>query len=216
MENNIINLVDVIAQKKEVQTFQNEHVAPLKIEDEKISQRRIYSFIVDFTSILLINTCIQTAYAVSINEFLYSVNLQARMDLFSQSLPFQVGVFLLTYCAYFFYSLYVMDGQTFGKKVFKLHAVKDSYIFNESESETLSLTDSFRRTMGYLGCYLSFGSFFVFSMMSEDKRGLPDYFSSSRTVSEEWLVSNKFYRSIDPEQVQIDVDSLSMAQNSVA
>ncbi len=209
MENNVVNLVDHIKKKKEVETFDQAIVKPVAIENQKITQRRIYSFMVDFSSILVLSAAIQTSYVMFVNEFLYSLKFQAKSSLILENSPVQFSVFLLSFTAYFLYSLYVMDGQTFGKKIFNLRAIKDDFIFDEDvESECITLRESFRRTMGYLACYMSFGAFFIFSIMSEDKRGLPDYFSGTRTVSEELIASIKHFRANNSEAVTIDIESL--------
>ena len=115
------------------------------------------------------------------------------------------------------YSLFILDGQTFGKKIFKLTTVSDDYFHNETDdSNDITLKQSFQRTAGYLACYLSFGTFFIFSMMSEDKRGLPDYLSSSRTVSLEWLKSTIAQRSAKGDIIQIDIHSLSESEKIAA
>jgi uncharacterized RDD family membrane protein YckC len=209
MENNIVNLVEHINKKKEVETFNQALFSPLKLEKQKITQRRIYSFMVDFSSILVISAAIQTSYIMFVNEFLYSLKFQAKSALILENSPVQFSVFLLSFTAYFLYSLYVMDGQTFGKKVFNLRAIKDDFLFDEEvEDGEITLRDSFRRTMGYLACYMSFGAFFLFSIMSEDKRGLPDYFSGTRTVSEELIESIKLSKLEEKEAVTIDIESL--------
>jgi uncharacterized RDD family membrane protein YckC len=164
---------------------------------------------VDFSSILVIGAAIQTSYIMFVNEFLYSLKFQAKSALILENSPVQFSVFLLSFTAYFLYSLYIMDGQTFGKKVFKLRAVKDDFIFDEEiEDSEITLRESFRRTMGYLACYMSFGAFFIFSVMSEDNRGLPDYFSGTRTVSEDLIESIKLSKSQEKEAVIIDIESL--------
>lgn len=209
MENNVVNLVDHINKKKVIETFNESLISPLVLEKQKITQRRIYSFMVDFSSILVMSAAIQTSYVMFVNEFLYSLKLQAKSTLILENSPAQFSVFLLSFTAYFLYSLYIMDGQTFGKKVFKLRAVKDDFLFDEEVTEgSISLRESFRRTMGYLACYMSFGAFFIFSIMSEDKRGLPDYFSGTRTVSEELIQSLKLSKLDEKEAVTIDIDSL--------
>ncbi len=63
-------------------------------------------------------------------------------------------------------------------------------------------------------CYLSFGTFFIFNFSSEDKRGLPDYLSNSRTVSDDWLKSMLEKKQYEAEVVSIDIRSLDVAKSA--
>lgn len=212
MDNNVISLVDHIQKKKEVNTFNEFEYETIDHEKQKLSQRRIYSFMVDFGVICVLNAAINATYTVFISEFLLNLKLTAKTSLVTGSFWPQLSSFLVIYTNYFLYSLYIMDGQTLGKKMFGLTSVSDEYFFNETDTdETINLKQAFRRSLGYLACYLSFGSFFIFSIMSEDKRGLPDYLSGSRTVSIEWLNSTKAQRAQNGEIIEIDIYSLPKA-----
>jgi uncharacterized RDD family membrane protein YckC len=209
MENNVISLVSHLEKNSNVETVNEFDIRPIDIANENITQRRIYSFLVDFSTILVINTAIYTSYAVFVSEFYSALNVEVKTQLIGGNFGLQAGVFLMAYMTYFFYSMFVLNGQTLGKKVFKLHTIDDNYIFEEDSSQfTLGARQAFRRSFGYLTCYLSFGSFFVFSILSEDKRGIPDYFSSSRTVSAEWLEGMKAYKQYEHDEVRIDITSL--------
>jgi uncharacterized RDD family membrane protein YckC len=209
MENNVISLVSHLEKNSNVETVNEFDIKPIDIANENITQRRIYSFLVDFSTILVINTAIHTSYAVFVSEFYSALNVQVKTQMIGGNFGLQAGVFLMAYMTYFFYSMFVLNGQTFGKKVFKLHTIDDNYIFEEDSSQfTLGARQAFRRSFGYLTCYLSFGSFFVFSLLSEDNRGIPDYFSGSRTVSAEWLEGMKAYKQYEHDEVRIDITSL--------
>jgi uncharacterized RDD family membrane protein YckC len=217
MENNVINLVSHIQKRKEIKTFNEFEHQNIDHSKERLTQRRIYSFLVDFSSICVLSAAINTSYAIFINEFLFNLKMSAKTGLITNTFWLQASIFILTYTTYFLYSLFILDGQTFGKKIFKLTTVSDDYFHNETDdSNDITLKQSFQRTAGYLACYLSFGTFFIFSMMSEDKRGLPDYLSSSRTVSLEWLKSTIAQRSAKGDIIQIDIHSLSESEKIAA
>lgn len=210
-DKNIINLVDHINKENAVKTFNPADLGYFKIEEDKIMIRRIYSFIVDIFTIMLFNTAINVSYAVFVKDFLYLLNKDQQFFMTS-SLSTQVATFLIIYVSYFFYSQYVMDGKTLGKFVFKLTTVRDDFVFRfEDQNYTPTILQAWRRTIGYLGCYLSAGIFFLFSFMSEDKRGLPDYLSQTRTVSDEWLAGMRAFKAYDHNEVRINVASLDKA-----
>jgi uncharacterized RDD family membrane protein YckC len=209
MENNVISLVNHLEKNSTVETVNEFDIKPIDIANENITQRRIYSFLVDFSTIMVINTAIHTSYALFVSEFYSALNIKVKSQLIMGNFGIQAGVFLMAYMTYFFYSMFVLNGQTFGKMFFKLHTIDDNYIFEEDSNEyVLGARQAFRRSFGYLTCYLSFGSFFVFSLLSEDKRGIPDYFSNSRTVSHEWLQGMKAYKQYEHAEVRIDITSL--------
>ena len=47
--------------------------------------------------------------------------------------------------------------------------------------------------------------------MSEDNRGVPDYFSQTRTVSNEWFEAMLSYKRSNKEEVKIDIIALDQA-----
>jgi uncharacterized RDD family membrane protein YckC len=212
MENNVISLVSHLEKNSNIETVNEFDIKPIDIANDDITQRRIYSFLVDFSAIMVINTAIHTSYALFVSEFFQVLNIKVKAQLLMGNFGLQAGIFLMAYMTYFFYSMFILNGQTFGKMFFKLHTIDDNYIFEEdSKQYYLGARQAFRRAFGYLTCYLSFGSFFIFSILSEDKRGIPDYFSNSRTVSEEWLEGMKAYKKYEHEEVRINITSLDKA-----
>tara|TARA_Y100000385_G_C12893300_1_gene550974 strand:+ start:214 stop:864 length:651 start_codon:yes stop_codon:yes gene_type:complete len=211
-QNNVIQLVDHITSKEEVSTFNPADIGYFKIEKDKITQKRIYSFMIDFSIVMLVNTAVHVAYSLFVKNFMFVLNMKQQSYLTSNNLPVQLSIFMLIYTTYFFYSMYVLNGQTVGKMVYKLTTINDSFAFDEEvKDHTLSLSQAWRRTFGYLACYFSFGTFFLFSFMSEDKRGAPDYFSQTRTVSNEWLSGMIAFKEISHEEVKIDITALDRA-----
>lgn len=210
--NNIIQLVDHISSKEEVSTFNPVDIGYFKIENDKITQKRIYSFIIDFSVVMLINAAVHVAYSLFIKNFMFILNVKQQGHLITNNLPVQLSIFMLIYTTYFFYSMYALNGQTIGKMVYKLTTISDEFAFDETvNTYSPTLSQAWRRTFGYLACYLSFGTFFLFSFMSEDKRGAPDYFSQTRTVSNEWLDGMVAYKNITHQEVKIAINSLEKA-----
>ena len=208
-ENNIINLVDHLNSQEEINTFNPADIGYFKIEDDNIMIRRIYSFVVDFSIIMLLNTAATVSYIVFVRKFFYMLHFEQQEILIANNFFVQFSVFIVLYISYFLYCNFVLNGQTVGKQVFKLTTVSDHFIFIEQEQNyALSFLQCWRRTIGYLSCYLSFGTFFFFSFMSIDKRGLPDYLSQSRTVSNEWLAGMMAFKKYEHDQVRIDITAL--------
>lgn len=211
-KNNVIHLIDHINSKEEVSTFNPADIGYFKIENDNITQKRIYSFMIDFSIIMLLNTATHVAYSLFVSNFMFVLNMKQQNYLTSQNMPVQLAIFMLIYTTYFFYSMYILNGQTVGKIVYKLTTVADNFVFDEDvKDHTPTLSQAWRRTFGYLTCYFSFGTFFLFSFMSEDKRGAPDYFSQTRTVSNEWLSGMIAFKEIPHEEVRIDISALDRA-----
>lgn len=210
-ENKVVYLTDYIATNQTISTV------PKKvnlIDPKGHLIKRIVSFGIDLVAIGLIKMSLHGAYAVFINQFLSPLNFKQRAALINGNLLLHVTIFIAIYTAYFLYSSFVMEGKTLGKMTMGLRVINEGFVQDSSQmSYNLSLKNSVRRSMGYLLCYLSFGTFFVFNFSSEDRRGLPDYLSGSRTVSDEWLQSMLEHKQFDAEVINIDIKSL---QNSKA
>ena len=122
------------------------------------------------------------------------------------------GVFMTVYYSYFLFCSFVLEGKTVGKMVFALRVINDHFIHDVDEKNyKLTLSQAAKRAFGYLTCYLTFGIFFIFNFASEDKRGLADYISSSRTVSDRWLKEMIEYKLHQREQLSIEISSLSVS-----
>ncbi|MEX0798644.1 MAG: hypothetical protein WD025_04335, partial [Bacteriovoracaceae bacterium] len=87
-----------------------------------------------------------------------------------------------------------------------------NYPFDHEQHESSpTLAQAFKRAAGYLVCYFSFGAFFFFALLNEEKRGLPDFMSQTRVVSDEWLKGFKAYKKFDQDQIRININSLDKA-----
>jgi len=210
---NIVHLVDYIDTKEVPETFNEHEQNVFDLKHDKIMQRRIYSFLTDFSIIALLKVAIDTSYAIFINNFLFPLNMTQKSHMIEGNMGMHISIFLIIYTTYFLYSNYTLNGQTVGKMIFKLRVVQDDYVF-EHDNLTFdpNLAQAWRRTVGYLTCYLTFGTFFVFSFMSDDKRGLPDYLSKTRTVSEEWFQGMQAYKKYEQDELRIDINSLDYSE----
>ena len=87
---------------------------------------------------------------------------------------------LIIFISYFTISFYFTNGQTLGKKIFKL---KVHSRFNKE----ITLFDSFSRAMAYFICMLSVYTLFIIPFFRKDKKGVPDWLSHT-FVGDESLV----------------------------
>lgn len=179
--------------------------------------KRGFALTIDMAVIGLLYTGLVNGYSLFVAEFLGPINYQGQYDLIQGNLFFSLSVFIPLYFSYFLYCTFVMDGKTIGKMATGLKVIKEEFVHNMDVMEyELSLKDSFRRASGYLLCYMSFGIFFIFNFASEDKRGLPDYLSGSRTVSEKWLNQMLEQKAAMDEQVIIDISVLATDDKKAA
>jgi uncharacterized RDD family membrane protein YckC len=136
-----------------------------------------------------------------------------KLDEINGNLVLHAVIFVAIYWSYFLYTTYVLDGKTLGKMTMGLRIINENFLQDFDQLDyKISLQNSLRRSMGYLICYLSFGTFFIFNFSSEDKRGLPDYLSGSRTVSDNWLNQMLEKKQYSTEQVTIDIQALDKNQ----
>ncbi len=206
--NKIIYLADYIQNQTSIQTLKNRSALSLKKPQSHLL-RKFTALALDFAAILLIKMSVDIAYAVFVNNFFLPVNFSHRAGIINGHQLIHLSVFTLIYFTYFFYTAYIFDGKTLGKMTMRLTVIDQSFLMNRhNKNYKISLAQAFKRAMGYLFCYFSFGTFFIFNFASEDHRGLADYLSSSRTVSDEWLnyaIESKEY---DHQQLSIDISSL--------
>ena len=172
--------------------------------------KRMIALGVDIATIALIKTSLHGAYAIFVSNFLAPLSQGRKLRLIEGDISLHLVTFLIIYSAYFFYTTFVLNGKTLGKMTMGLRVIDENYILKDDQiTYSLDLKHSFKRALGYLICYLSFGSFFIFNFSSEDKRGLPDYLSNSRTVSDDWLNHFKFLKEQNiAEVIYIDIEAI--------
>ncbi|MBD65015.1 MAG: hypothetical protein CME62_07395 [Halobacteriovoraceae bacterium] len=208
-EAEIINLAEHIQNNMPIESGNFDQSTRLSLTPEANLSSRIWAFGIDLMFVFFLNYCVYSAYAVGL-EFLFpTLSNAAKLELLGGSLGLNIGVFMVSFWTYFFYSTFVMSGKTLGKKIFGLSIISEDFVLNHQEmTYKLSLKQCAQRATGYLVCYFSFGTFFVFNFASEDKRGLSDYLSGTRTVDDQWLHSTLEHRRYSAEVIRIDVRSL--------
>ena len=209
-ENKVVYLTDYIETQEKIQTIPAKSVFLSSHEPEAHLAKRGVALVIDIITVGIIKTGIHGAYAVFVDKFLSPVSYSKKLSLVEGNMFLHVAIFVALYFAYYLYTSFILDGKTLGKMTMGLRVIDQSFLLNRKQQKyTLSLPNSLRRALGYVFCYLSFGTFFIFNFSSEDKRGLPDYLSNSRTVSDEWLNQMLEQKSQNPDVIMIDIETLA-------
>ncbi len=217
MKNNekVVYLTDYIENDQEISTITPHNKVEHAHGPDTHLTKRIIAFGIDLASIMIVKTSLHTAYAIFINQFFSPINGHQRAQIIQGSLRCHALTFIAIYTSYFLYTSFILDGKTLGKMTMGLRVIDEGFIQDHNQEEyRMTFQNSIRRSIGYLMCYLSFGTFFIFNFSSEDKRGLPDYLSNSRTVSDDRLKSMLEKKQYEAETVSIDIRSLDVAKSA--
>ena len=208
-ENNVVILSEYIQARKELQTFNDKEFEYFDIKDDKITLRRLTAFCADFFIVLMLFNMIQVSYAAFVDNILVPLSYTQKSDLISGVTVVNVFIFAFIYMTYFFFTNFVFNGKTLGKKWMEIKTINEDYIyFQNVDDHQLSASQSLRRALGKFLCYISFGTFFILNVINEEKRGIADMISKSRVVSDEWFEAFEANKHHDLENVKIDVNSL--------
>ena len=208
-EENIIHLKDYLDHSEPIQILDHVESDFSAMFPKTNMFKRALALIVDLSTLTVLNVGIHNGYNLFVSEFLGPVNYENQYKLIQVDMAFSATIYLVLYFSYFLYCTYIMNGKTLGKMAMGLTVIKENYVHNMKEDQIhLTFSESAKRAAGYLGCLLSFGVFFVFTFASEDNRGLADYLSGSRTVSDKWLKQMQEFKKTQQEQVIIDISRL--------
>ena len=211
-DRNVIHLADYITQNAEVDDFNIHKPITQLSKPETLIGKRAAALGLDFFLVATAKTALHTSYGVFVNEFFAPFSEGFRSALSNPGIGVHVAVFLMLFAGYFLVSGLIFEGSSLGKKVMGLKVINEDFANSHLEaSHELSFMQSVQRSAGYVLCYLSFGTFFVFHFSSEDRRGLSDYLSNSRTVTTSWLKLMLEHKEYAAEVVTIDIDSLKEA-----
>ena len=207
---NVVKLIDYINSQKVPEEVDHYEFFPLS--KEKTTLRRAFAFICDFSCVLMINMMILISYATFVSNFFLPMNPTQKVSLLQMSPLMSFGIFTAVYFTYFFYCGYVLNGKSLGCHLMKLNMIDEDYPNNpESVDYQPSFMQALKRSLAYTACYFSMGLFFFLSLLHEEKRGIPDFFSKTRVVSDEWLKSFEALKDGQKEHVSIDIESLKVA-----
>lgn len=209
---NLLFLPNVIATEKRINTFQGMRELSKKFQIYPSLWKKVVAFGIDFSTILAIQMWINFCYATFLDTYLFMLSTTQKAVLYEGSLTIQVSVLLTIYLSYFIFCNYTLEGKTLGKKIMKLRSISDDFIFDgKAKNASMTLSQAVKRSFALVVCYLSFGTFFTFSFFSEDKRGLQDISSGTRTVTDDWLNAIQEQRAYQADLIFIDIKSLKTA-----
>lgn len=191
-DENVINLVDYIENKKRIETSS---VDTFKSSKSKILTKRIYSFVIDVAAIFTVHAALLTSFAVFISDFFQISSMGLKVQLLSISLPYQLGIFLTSYVGYFVFTQTVLDGQTLGQKIYGLK------VCDIHGNTATSLKISCVRSMAYVGYYLGCGVFQAVYFMSKEQKSFADILSKTQIIDSKSTLDNS-------ESITIEIDSL--------
>lgn len=216
-ENNIIYLTDYLEDSHKIVTSEHGQQQFSALKPTSALTKRGIALLLDLAAMGVIYAMLFNGYAIFVSEFLSPLTYGSRFNLLQGDSLLALAVFLPLYFSYFLYCTFVMNGKTLGKMATGLRVIKEDFIHDQGLYDyQLSLADAFQRASGYLLCYLSFGLFFIFNFASEDRRGLPDYLSSSRTVTDAWLQQMLAHKQTQEEQLIIDISQLDQQDDLAA
>lgn len=211
-DKNVIHLADYITQNAEVEEFNIQKPLPTMSDPGSLLSKRAIGLGIDFSLIFAFKTALHGSFALFVNEFFAPFSNTFKTALSEPNMFFHVSIFLTLFAGYFLVSALIFEGGSLGKKIMGLSVINEDFTTSHIEhTHEISFMQAVQRTAGYVLCYLSFGTFFVFHFSSEDRRGLSDYLSNSRTVTTSWLKLMLEHKEYAAEVVTIDIASLNEA-----
>lgn len=195
------NLKDAIENEAKIIPFPNQQKP--KNNAKLLLRKRTYAFLIDLYVIVLIKVIMTLSYTTFLKAFFFQLPM-AKQKMMLENL--QVADMMVTpviFFTYFFFSYFAGEGKTIGKIFLKISVV------NHSQS-SLTLKESFMRSMGYGINYMTAGLLFLLPFFRKDARGIPDMISKTMIKMDEELVKveNQF-----ENVVTIETSSLPQSEN---
>src|SRR5690606_4450194 len=124
-------------------------------------------FMVGLTSKLIMFT-----YTSFMRAYFYQLRPHVQESLTANLSLVHFSVLMTVFFTYHFVSFYTSEGKTLGKMMFGLR------VYSPTQPRmALSMSESFKRTLGYTVCYVTGFVLFALPLLRQDRRGLPDFFS---------------------------------------
>lgn len=211
-DKNVIHLADYITQEAKIEDFDISKPLPQLGHPDSLLIKRGAALALDFSIVLTFNAALHTSFAVFVNEFFAPFSNTFKAGLTTPNMAYYASIFMVLFAGYFLVSALILDGGSIGKKVMGLKVINENFTNSHiDQNHELNFMQALQRSLGYVLCYLSFGTFFIFHFSSEDRRGLSDYLSNSRTVTDSWLKLMLEHKEYAAHVVTIDINSLNEA-----
>lgn len=181
-ENKIVDLKQYLEQKIPASKLVESESSEFNPSD--INIKRALAFGIDLMAIGTLKAITTYSYALYLRTFFYELDLIHQVQMMRTLKYVDIGVTFALFLGYFIISNLLMQGSTIGKKYMKIVTVNNSYIkdINNWHFET-SIGQSFKRILGYMACYASFGVLFALPFIRSDKKSLSEMFSKTTVMS---------------------------------
>lgn len=172
------------------------------VNKQQLFRHRVYAFTFDMFMVGLTSKLVMFTYTSFLRTFFHQLRFQVQ-DTLAKGVPLiHLSVLMAVFFSYFFISYYTSEGKTLGKMMFGLR------VYSPTHPRTaLTLSESFKRTMGYLVCYVTGLFLFALPLVRSDRRGLPDFFSNTEVTFEDHFNSELLPQS---ERDQNERDQLDL------
>lgn len=177
-------------------------VAKPQVDQQLLTRHRLFAFTFDMFMIAMTSKLVMLTYTSFMRSYFHQLRYQVQESLVSGLPVIHFSVLLTVFFSYYFISYYTSEGKTLGKMMFGLR------VYSPTQPQVaLSMSEAFRRTMGYLVCYVTGLVLFALPLLRKDRRGLPDFFSKTEVTFEEFfnqhVLSDQDRESLEREQLDL-------------
>lgn len=165
-----------------------------------LSKHRVFAFTFDMFMIGMTSKLIMLTYKSFFTSFFYQLRYQVQESVANGLPVVHVSVLMSVFFSYFFISYYTSEGKTLGKMIFGLR------VYSPTKPDLhLSLGESAKRSLGYLVCYATGLFLFVLPLLRKDQKGLPDFFSNTEVVFEDFFEQHLIDQAVLEDEDQFDL-----------
>ncbi len=152
------------------------------VDSQKLFRHRLYAFTFDMFMIALTSKLVMFTYTSFIKSYFYQLRYQVQESLNANLSLIHFSVLMTVFFSYHFVSFYTSEGKTLGKMMFGLR------VYSPTQPRmVLSMSECFKRTLGYTVCYATGFFLFALPLIRSDRRGLPDFFSQTEVTFEDYF-----------------------------
>tara|TARA_R110002049_G_scaffold237190_5_gene410281 strand:- start:146 stop:694 length:549 start_codon:yes stop_codon:yes gene_type:complete len=165
-----------------------------------LSKHRVYAFTFDMFMVGMTSKLIMLTYRSFFTSFFYQLKYHVQQSVVAGLPVVHLSVLMAVFFSYFFISYYTSEGKTLGKMIFGLR------VYSPAKPEIhLSLAESAKRSLGYLVCYVTGLFLFALPLFRKDQKGVPDFFSNTEVVFEDFFEQHLVDVKADDDEDQFDL-----------
>lgn len=153
---------------------------------QKLLWKRVCAFFLDISFFGFIKISFISSYMVFMRKYFTHLPGTAKIEILDSLGRLELPLTLTLFFGYFFTSLWLTNGRTFGKWVMGLRTIPNQFKNQPFKKNLIwNYQTLLTRTLGYFVCYLSGMSLFAINFFRADTKGVADLISSSTTLEEE-------------------------------